>query len=261
MNKPTVAARVLVIQPDPADPLDRFEGWLRGLGVRLEIVQPSRGDAVPTTLDAEGLIVLGGKMGAYEDAEHPWFEAVRTLQRDAVAQGAPTLGICLGGQLLSQAFGGTVVPGPQGVEAGLVTVTASEATEEDPLLGELGPEFPVASMHGDMIETLPADSVLLGSSVDYPHQAFRVEDCAWGLQFHPEIAPATYAVWAGIFSSPDAEQMRRVADGVDELVVADPSVQGASVVIATRFARLVTEFARLRAAGCGPDGRNEPASR
>lgn len=124
----------------------------------------------------------------------------------------------------------------------MVTVRTSGAVLDDPLLHGFGPpEFPpVASMHGDMIAALPDDAVLLGSSEDYPHQAFRIADCAWGLQFHPEIAPTTYAVWAGIFSSPpDPEEMRKVAEGVEELFEADPSVRRTSAVIATRFAQLV----------------------
>ncbi len=92
MNDVKPGPRVLVIQPDRADPLDRFEAWLQGLGVQLTIVQPFSGHEVPSTLDADGLIVLGGKMGAYEDAAYPWLEDIRALQRDAVAQGAPTLG-------------------------------------------------------------------------------------------------------------------------------------------------------------------------
>lgn len=240
MNSSAAGPRLLVIQPDEFAPLDRFAGWLEAAGVQLEVVRPFAGEAVPRTLAADGLIVLGGKMSANDDDDHPWLEDVRALQRDAVTRSVPTLGICLGGQVLAQALGGKVVPGPQGVEAGLVRVQASPAISDDPLLHDLGPEFPVASMHGDMIDVLPEGSVLLGSSSEYPHQVFRAGTSAWGVQFHPEIAPATYAVWAGIFSSPDPQQDRRVADGVQELAEEDPAVRRVSSLIADRFARLVS---------------------
>lgn len=244
MNKPDTNPRVLVVQPDAADPLDRFEAWLQQSGIRVEIVRPYAGDVVPRTLAADGLIVLGGKMSSNDDADHPWLEDIRALQRDAVAHDLPLLGICLGGQLLAQALGGKVVPGSQGIEAGVVSVEVLEAATDDPLFGGLGPRFPVASMHGDMIDALPDRSILLCSSADYPHQAFRAAPRAWGVQFHPEIAPTTYAVWAGIFESEDPEQMRRVADGVEQLADADRAVREASALIAARFAELVGETAR-----------------
>jgi len=251
VTEPKVHPRVKVVQPDPNGPLDRFEKWLQELGIRLEFIRPYAGQPVPTTLDADGLIVLGGAMSSNDDAEYPWLEDIRTLLRDAVARHRPTLGICLGGQLLAQALGGRVVRGYNGVEAGMVSVKTTDAAADDPLFGGLGPEFPVASMHGDMIEILPSEGVLLGSSNDYPHQAYRAAARAWGVQFHPEMAPTTYAVWAGIFESADPEQMRRVAEGVEQLSSGDVAVSQTSVVLATRFAQLVAQ-------GVGPSAsRNQ----
>lgn len=237
---------VLVVQPDAADPLGRFEGWLQDAGIHVQLVRPYAGEPVPRTLEADGLIVLGGKMSANDDAEHPWLDDVRALQADAVAHDRPALGICLGAQLLSQALGGRVVEGDCGFEAGLTTVCTTEAAGEDPLFSGVAPQFLTASMHGDMIEVLPPDAVLLGSSDDYPHQAFRVGQHAWGMQFHPEIAPATYAVWADLYDSEDPDQLERVARGVAELESADADVRRSSAVLALRFGERVTEAAQLR---------------
>ncbi|GGB26077.1 aminotransferase [Flexivirga endophytica] len=232
---------VLVIQPGDDDPLGRFDGWLEDRGVAIQTIRPYDDDAVPDQLTTDGLIVLGGDMSSNDDASYPWLEDIRVLLRDAARQEAPTLGICLGGQLLAQALGGSVVRGGTGVEAGLVTASATDEAPNDLLFNGIGPDYPVASMHGDVIEALPEGAVLLGTGATYPHQAFRAAPNAWGVQFHPEISPATYAEWAGAFHSTDADERTRVARGIDDLAAADPAVLETSALLAERFAGLVTD--------------------
>lgn len=231
---------VLVVQPAEDDGLDRFSGWLGDRGVAIQTIRPYAGDAVPDRLRADGLIVLGGEMSSNDDAEFPWLEHIRALFRDAVLQHRPTLGICLGGQLLAQSLGGTVAKGLHGTEAGVVTVEATAAATGDALFDGIGPQFQVASMHGDAIEVLPDGAVLLATSSPYSQQAFRAAPNAWGVQFHPEITPATYTEWAGAFRSSDHVEHDRVARGIDDLATADPAVQQTAALLATRFAALVT---------------------
>lgn len=232
-------ATVLVIQPAQDDGLGRFSDWLGDHGIVIQTIRPYAGDSVPDRLRADGLIVLGGDMSCNDNASFPWLEQIRALYRDAVLQDLPTLGICLGGQLLAQALGGTVTKGEHGTEAGLVGVRATGDAAGDLLFDGIGPEYSVASMHGDAVEQLPADAVLLGTSNPYPQQAFRAAPHAWGVQFHPEITPATYAEWAGEFRSHDPDELARVRRGVDDLVAADPAVQEIAARLASRFAALV----------------------
>lgn len=255
MTTQPTAAEVLVIQPCDDDALGRFEGWLTEHGIALHTVRPYAGDAVPARLAADGLIVLGGDMSSNDDAEYPWLEDIRALYRDAVRRDRPTLGICLGGQLLAQSLGGTVVAGAAGTEAGLVQVTLTAEAAGDPLFGGLAPDVPVASMHGDAIAVLPEDSVLLATGQTYPHQAFRAAPRAWGVQFHPEIAPATYAAWAVAHTSTDADEIGRVRRGIDHLTAADAAVQQVAATLATRFAATV-----LAAADRTVDSASEPVA-
>src|SRR3954465_2153829 len=94
---------VTVIQSPPDVHLDHFAGWLAGSNADLElrVVAAFAGEPVPPADEVgDGLVVLGGHMSAHSDADAPWLPEVRALLADASRTGVPTLGICLGAQLL-----------------------------------------------------------------------------------------------------------------------------------------------------------------
>ncbi len=245
MNTPVDAPRtespptLLVIEPDASDPLDRFGDWLADAGIAVRVVRPYAGDPVPHVLGETGLIVLGGEMSANDDADHPWLQDIRILLRDAVGSERPTLAICLGAQLLSRALGGAVTPGTQGVEAGVIDVRLREEAAQDALFNGHDESFPMGSMHGDAISTLPSGAIWLAESESYPHQAYRVGTCAWGVQFHPEISPLTYQGWAVTFRSRDPEDVVRVERGRVDFPRRDDQVIAPARLLADRFAALV----------------------
>ncbi|MFD0659668.1 type 1 glutamine amidotransferase [Thermocatellispora tengchongensis] len=98
--------------------LGYFERWL---GVATEVVRPYLGEPVPDEAPG-GLIVLGGEASAWDDEGYPWLAATRRLLRRAVESGVPTLGVCLGAQLMTLACGGEVNRGEHGLEVGAVPV-------------------------------------------------------------------------------------------------------------------------------------------
>jgi GMP synthase-like glutamine amidotransferase len=192
---------ILVVENDATDDPRRLGGWLRDAGLTLEVVRPYAGDALPATLDGyAALIVLGGDQNAYHGPDGlpgaPWFPALESLLRRAVRADRPTLGVCLGGQLLAQALGGQVGPAVAGPEIGPRLVARRDAADRDPLFAPL-PMLPdVLQWHHDEVSELPAGAVLLAASTDYPHQAFRAGRRAWGLQFHIECDTEMIADWA-----------------------------------------------------------------
>ena len=196
---------VVVVEHEQDCTIDLFGPWLADAGCELAVRRPWRGEPVGRLAGAGGLVVLGGSMGAYDDDRSPWLPAVRELLGDAVVAGVPTLGICLGAQLLAVATGGRVERGAAGTEAGVVEVTWHPDAAVDPLVGGLPDPFAAPSMHDDAVVLLPPGAVLLGSSTRYPHQAFRVGTCAWGVQFHPELSPRMYGVWADSDARPDVD--------------------------------------------------------
>lgn len=159
---------MLVVQPDERSVLDRFGDWMAGAGLAWRIVRPFAGEPVPQRVDGHGLLVLGGRMSANDDHEHPWLADVRRLLREAVAESCPTLGVCLGGQLLARALGGSVAIGDRGVEAGVARIHLRPEAEDDPLFANLPSPLLAASMHGDMISALPPGAAWLAHSEMYP---------------------------------------------------------------------------------------------
>lgn len=180
-------------------------------GAELHVVRAQDGDPLPAVEDLQGLIVLGGMGNAYADETYPYLPELRDLMAAAVQQQVPTLGICLGAQLLAVAGGGQVqVDAPAGVEAGVVEVRLRPGAEDDPVLGPLvqakGNTVNVASLHFDAITELPEGAEWLAASRQYPYQAFRLGS-ALGLQFHPEVSGEALGAWVRQLDAGDAEQI------------------------------------------------------
>lgn len=190
------SVRLLVLQPSERAPLARLGDWLRAAGAEFVVADPADG-SMPATADAyDGVICLGGEMGAEDDAERGWLVAVRALLADSVRRRQPVLGICLGAQLLGVATGGTVRRGPDGPEVGTLLVAKRDAAEQDPLFAELPFTPDVVQFHRDEVCLLPPGAELLASSPRYPNQAFRVGESGYGLQFHIETTPEIVLEWA-----------------------------------------------------------------
>jgi GMP synthase (glutamine-hydrolysing) len=240
------APLVTVVQHEDGVPLDRFTGWLAP--ARLRVVRADRGDPVPTDPAevGDGLVVLGGNMDAYADDVAPWLVPTRALLAAAAGSDVPTLGICLGAQLLAVACGGRVeVAAAAGRESGAVAVRWTEAAADDPLVGGLvggagaGTRFP--TMHADAVADLPADAVLLGASDLYRHQAFRIGS-AWGVQFHPETSAGTFRRWALDEPAVDTEAV------VAEYARHETEIERAGRALAQAFGALVGRRVLGRAA-------------
>lgn len=146
------------------------------------------GDPIETGL----LIVLGGPVGAYESRRYPFLAAEIQLLEDRLAAGRPTLGICLGAQLMARALGASVHPTPT-KEIGWAPVELTDAGRTSPL-APLGTGTPVLHWHGDTFD-LPQGAVHLARTPVCEAQAFAVGRNALGLQFHPEVGRQGFERW------------------------------------------------------------------
>jgi GMP synthase-like glutamine amidotransferase len=231
----------LVVENDPADDVRRLGDWLRGGGLELEIVRPHAGEALPKELDGyAALVVLGGEQDAFPDADGdpgaPWFPELEGLLRKATRHKVPTLALCLGGQLLAAAHGGTVERSPQGPEIGAQLVARRDIADRDLLFADVPFAPDVIHWHRDEITDLPNGAVLLAASTHYPVQAFRIGTAAWGTQFHIECDTEMFAEWAidGIGTLQELG-----LDGVEVVAAVDaalPDVEDVWRPFAERFA-------------------------
>ena len=142
-------------------------------------------------------IILGGPMGAYEEDTYPYLYQVQELVRQAAATRTPTLGICLGGQLIARALGATV--GPNRVkEIGWYPLELTLLGRNSPLFAGMPQQFPVFQWHEDTF-ALPAGASLLARGKGCINQAFVYAECLWALQFHPEVTPAMVREWTQLY--------------------------------------------------------------
>jgi len=206
--------RILVLEHDPTDPAQRLGDWLAEAGAELVTCRPHVGDPVPDDgLDA--LVCLGGHMSAMDDEATPWLPATTRLLRRAIADGTPTLGVCLGAQLLALAGGGTVEPGADGPEIGAYLTAKRDAAADDPLFADLPMTPDVMQCHDDVVTVLPPGATLLLSSTGYPHQAWRQGRAAWAVQFHPEATAAVVRDWARGHGVVDSRRLGPMLDEAD----------------------------------------------
>jgi GMP synthase (glutamine-hydrolysing) len=233
--------RILVVVPSDTDPPANLGRWLRDAGLELDERRCDAGDPLPDDLsDHDGVVVLGGPQSALDDEEtSPELVGVRRVLRQALDGDVPTLAVCLGAQLLAQVGGGRVRVAVDGPEVGSLLVAKRDRADDDPLFGPLPLSPDVLQFHHDEISELPEGAVLLASSPMYPHQAYRLGEHVYGVQFHIETTPEIVDSWAeedkvGVEGSPwDADEIKRQARA------AQPDLEEAWAPFAVRFADLV----------------------
>ena len=204
-----MSALLHIIQNDPEVPPGNL---LDHLAIPYTLHHPYRGDLLPEAGDIAALIVLGGAMGANDDALYPFLTELKTLVRSVVATGIPYLGICLGGQLLAAALGAEVVSG-RWEELGALDVSLTSEGSNDRLFKAIAAEFKTFQWHHDSFD-IPDDGVLLATSVECRHQAFRVGSSAWGVQFHPEVSEPIIRCWCAWSRSAAVKTDKMAADFV-----------------------------------------------
>jgi GMP synthase (glutamine-hydrolysing) len=141
------------------------------------------------------LIVLGGPIGAYETDTYPFLAAEIALLERRLMHDRPTLGICLGSQLMAKALGARVFPGPL-KEIGWGRIDLTEAGAGSSLASLGSEDSEVLHWHGDTFD-LPAGAVRLACNANYENQAFAFGQAALALQFHAEADPGSLEKWYG----------------------------------------------------------------
>jgi GMP synthase (glutamine-hydrolysing) len=151
---------------------------------------PVRGLHGLDPLAADLLVVLGGPVAVYDQAIYPWLREEIGFIGARLAANRPTLGVCLGAQLMASALRARVRPAVK--EIGFASLDLTAAGRAGPLAHLDG--APVLHWHGDAFE-LPDGAERLASTPDCPNQAFALGLNLLGLQFHPEVDGSEIESW------------------------------------------------------------------
>lgn len=134
-------------------------------------------------VDADLVIVLGGPIGVYQTEAYPFLVEELAAITARVQVRRPTLGICLGAQLIARALGAEVAP-TGGHEIGFAPLQLTAEAADSPLRHAAG--VPVLHWHGDAFQ-IPAGAVRLAGTPGFPNQAFALGSAILALQFHLEV--------------------------------------------------------------------------
>ena len=193
--------KILAVQFYPWDPPGPYLEYCATVhGAYFSYCQTFQDDPVPRRADAvDGLVMLGGAMGACDEKEYPFLLDVIDLILSCHEQRKPVLGICLGAQLIARAFGGRNYISPE-AEFGFFGITRTALADADVLLND-APKVPsLLEFHFDTFD-LPEQAAVLMTGSPCVNQAFRIGATTYGFQPHFEASPEMMRGWLTLGSN------------------------------------------------------------
>ena len=183
--------RLHCLQHVPFEDLAAIAPWAHARGWTVTTTRLYNGDPLPELDDFEWLVIMGGPMNIFDEADHPWLAVETGFIARAVAADKTVLGICLGAQLLAHCLGARVTRGAH-AEIGWFPVGKAPEADRTAVGRVLPAEFTAFHWHGDTFG-LPEGASSLGSSAACACQGFVYGKRAVGLQFHLETTAASAA--------------------------------------------------------------------
>jgi len=164
--------------------LGSIEDWLRDIGYEITSTQFYESTELPKVEEIDLLVVMGGSMSVNDEQEYPWLVNEKKFIKSVIEARKPTLGICLGAQLIANSMGGEVFPNSV-KEIGWFPIHATKSTKN--AVFQFPEETEVFHWHGETF-SLPLGAVPIAESKGCKNQAFQIGTKVIGLQFHIETA-------------------------------------------------------------------------
>lgn len=186
-----------------------LKDYLVRAGFAFRVVNVAKNEALPPLDECQAIVSLGGPMNVYETAKYPFLAKEESFLKEALVKRKPILGICLGAQILAKITGAAIEKATT-KEIGCYDVELTPEASSDPLFEGLGQRLSVFQWHEDTFG-IPIGGKLLAEGAKCRNQAFRFGDCAWGLQFHPEITKDMIVEWLDYYQN-DLDRDKLLSD-------------------------------------------------
>ena len=239
--------RVRVIQHAEFERSGLIAVWAEERGHELAVTS-AWNDDFPDSRDADLLVVLGGPMGALDEAGFPWLTTERRFIAETIAEGRPVLGVCLGAQIVATVIGGSVRRNRE-TEIGWYEVLRTPEAAASALFTSWPASVVVGHWHGDTFE-LPQGMKPVLSSAACRNQAFVFDERVVGLQFHLEW---TTELLVGMVDECGAE----LAEPSGSVMPAQEMLGGVGEHAAACRRRLFDLLDHLAATVAGSDGASD----
>lgn len=154
--------------------------WIKERGYRYKLQDAWLTEEWPAISEYEALVVMGGPMSAYDEENHPFLIDEKRFINEFISSGKPTMGICLGHQLLAEVLGGRVEKGNNEIGWHDVRFTKFLKSIEAPPKHQK-----VFQWHGDVVQ-LPPGANNIGTSEANLVQGFNLNN-VFTMQFHAEV--------------------------------------------------------------------------
>lgn len=174
--------KTLIFQHTKDEVPGTLEIWLQERRLPYHIHHTYLGQPIPMLEEYSHLVILGGPMNVDEEDKHPWLRGEKDTLRKWIQSKRPTLGICLGAQMVAQSLGGRVTKNRER-EIGFFEVEKS--LKDHPALRDWPEKVKMFQYHEDTF-SLPAGADRLLFNSITANQAFAFESHVLGFQFHPE---------------------------------------------------------------------------
>ncbi len=182
--------RFLLVKHSTGWNVDRCSAWMQENGVSADWCYPASGDTFPDPTGYTGVISFGGAVSANDDKTEDWIRRELDFIESCMKHDLRFFGICLGAQLLARVMGARVTPHADAIrEVGFCRVDPTPASG-----GFLTEPLTVMQWHSEGFD-MPSGAVHTASGDVFPNQAYHLSEHVFGVQFHPEVNPATLAIW------------------------------------------------------------------